>query len=49
MEREPVDDLLQVLDIAHVGGDDEAVVTRHAMALDHLRRAAGRTSLSPQR
>ena len=38
MGGEPVDHLLEVLDIAHVGDRDVAVVAGHAVALDHLVR-----------
>ena len=34
--REPVDQLLEVLDVAHEGGHDVAVVAGHAVALDDL-------------
>ncbi len=41
MEREAVDDLLQVLDRAHVGGHDEAVLPGDPPAVDDLGRGLG--------
>src|ERR671922_3112900 len=39
--HEPVDDLLQVLDVSQVGGHHAAVVAGHAPAVDHLWRLPG--------
>ena len=41
VEREAVDDLLEVLDVADVGADQVAVLARHAQALDDLGRLHG--------
>ena len=41
VDREAVDDLLEVLDVADVGAHHVAVLPRHAVALDDLRRVAG--------
>src|SRR4051812_31630679 len=39
-QHEPVDDLLEVLDVADVGLHEEAVLAGDAVALDHLGRLA---------
>src|SRR4051812_25522392 len=39
VEREAVDDLLEVRDVTHVGGQEEAVLAGDAVALDDLARA----------
>ena len=41
VDREAVDDLLEVLDVADVGAHHVAVLPRHAVALDDLGRVAG--------
>ena len=41
VDREAVDDFLEVLDVAHVGAHHVAVLPRHPVALDDLGRVAG--------